>query len=138
MPKYTALAVMVLLGLALPAIGLAQTQAVTPFVVDRTVTQLPDGPLYWQLQAFATRAEAEAAAGPTGQGGETEGQVWLFTLGPQGGAPAGGTLVAEIGPLPLEERSAAEDVIRIAYSSTPPGGRGPGFVYPHTGAGSGR
>jgi hypothetical protein len=31
---------------------------------------------------------------------EVAGKVWLFTLGPQGGATPGGTKVAEIGPVP--------------------------------------
>ena len=85
-----------------------------------THAQLPDGPLYWQLQTFATRDAAEAVAGPSAQMGEAEGQVWLFTLGRSGAAPAGGTHVAEIGP--LEVPNAAEYELRITYRSTPPGG----------------
>ena len=119
MRNYFALAAAVLLCLALPATGSAQQPTVTPFMLNRIVDSLPSGPLYWRLQTFATRAEAEAAAGPTGQVGEAEDAVWLFTLGAKGGAPEGGTLIAEIGP--LEVPSADTYLLRNSYTSTPPG-----------------
>jgi len=125
MPKYIALAVTVLLWVGLPAIGRAPAAAtVTPFALHREVDQLPDGSLYWRLQTFATQEAAQAAVGPTGQVGEAEGKTWLFTVGVQGGAPEGGTLVDEIGPLDVP--SAAHYALNINYSSTPPFGLGGG------------
>lgn len=145
MLKYVAVAAMVVLWLSLPAGGRTQevtvtasasTQepTITPFQLNRMVDRLPEGPLYWRLQTFATRAEAEAAAGPTGQVGEAEGSVWLFTLGAKGGAPAGGTLIDEIGP--LEAPSADTYLLRNAYTSTPPRGVAGGgdVVHTHPGA----
>lgn len=121
MLRYAALAVTMVLGLALPVPTRAQGPTRSPaWDLTRTLAQLPDGPLYWRLQTFATREAAEAVAGPTGQVGEAEDQVWLFTLGRPGGAPAGGTLVAEIGPLPVPDAAAYE--LRINYRTTPSGG----------------
>ncbi len=78
-----------------------------------------------------------AAVGPTGQVGEAEGKIWLFTVGIQGGAPEGGTLVAEIGP--LDAPSAAHYALNINYSSTQPFGLGGGVpasrgVHTHPGS----
>ena len=50
---------------------------------------------------------------------EAAGKVWLFTLGPAGGAPSGGTRVAEVGPIP--EVTAPEYLLRINEASGPPG-----------------
>jgi len=104
--------------------GQAQTQTVTPFALNRRVDQLPDGALYWRLQTFPTREAAEVGVGPTGQVGEAEGQVWLFTVGVRGEATEGGTLVDEIGP--LEVPSAEHYTLNVNYSSTPPFGLGGG------------
>ena len=85
MLRYLAFASMVLLGLAAPSASMAQAPTNSPWgPIFRTIAQLPDGPLYWRLQTFETREAAEAAVGPTGQVGEAEGLVWLFTLGRQG------------------------------------------------------
>src|SRR5438552_8029751 len=121
MLRYLAFASMVLLGLAAPSASMAQAPTNSPWgPIFRTIAQLPDGPLYWRLQTFETREAAEAAVGPTGQVGEAEGLVWLFTLGRQGEAPTGGVLVAEIGP--IEVPSAAEYTLGALYSIQPPGG----------------
>jgi mannose-6-phosphate isomerase-like protein (cupin superfamily) len=111
------------LGLTILAPGAAGAQAPTSsqgWERIWTLGQLPDGPLYWRLQTFATRDAAEVAAGPTGQVGEAEGQVWLFTLGRQDEPPVSGVTVAQIGP--LEVPNAAEYELRITYRTTPPGG----------------
>src|SRR4029453_1341656 len=34
-------------------------------VVEKKVTELPSGPLYWRLENFPTLAQAQGAAGPT-------------------------------------------------------------------------
>ena len=47
---------------------------------------MPPGPLFWRIENFPTPAAAKAAAGPTGLAAEVAGKVWLFTLGPKGGA----------------------------------------------------
>src|SRR6185312_7975572 len=88
-------------------------------LADKEVTELPPGPLFWRIDRFPARAQAEAAAGRFSLVAETGGQVWLFTLGPAGGSSAGGTKVAEIGPIaPI---SASRYLLRINEASGPPG-----------------
>ena len=50
---------------------------------------------------------------------ESAGRAWLFTLGPAGGSSAGGTKVAEVGPLPPVV--APEYLLRINEPSGPLG-----------------
>lgn len=61
---------------------------------------LPEGPMYWHLDSYLTRAEADAAKGPRGTVLTSFGKVWLMTIDVAGWRPDGGTRVAEIGPLP--------------------------------------
>ena len=59
---------------------------------------------------------------------EVGGKVWLFTLGPKGGAATHGSHVAEIGPLPAI--SAPEYLLRINYAEGPPGAKAPVHTHP--------
>ena len=61
---------------------------------------------------------------------ESPGKVWLFTLGPPGGASAGGTKIAEVGP--IARVSASEYLLRINDASGPPGSTTP--VHSHPGS----
>ena len=63
--------------------------------------QLPAPPLFWHLDTFPTRVEAEAAKGPRSTVVESLGNVWLFTIEVAGWRPSGGERIAEIGPLPV-------------------------------------
>ena len=81
-----------------PAVG-QQVLVIKP-LAEKKVTELPAGPLFWRLENFPALGEAQAAAGPTSLAAESRGKVWLFTLGPAGGSSAGGTKVAEVGPIP--------------------------------------
>ena len=106
--------------LALLSLADARAQSTnSPWDLIQTRNQLPDGPLYWQLQTFETREAAEGAGGPTALIGEAEGTVWLFSLGRRGDAPRGGTLVAEIGPLEVPELASYQ--LQINYRTTPAG-----------------
>jgi quercetin dioxygenase-like cupin family protein len=63
-------------------------------------------PLLWHLDAYPTRAAAEAAKGPRGSVVESLGRVWLFTVAEAGWRPppgGGGERVAAVGPLPTRE-----------------------------------
>jgi len=62
--------------------------------------QLPQKPMYWHLINYSTRAEAEAAKGPSGTVIDAFERIWLSTIAEAGGQTLGGTPVAEIGPLP--------------------------------------
>lgn len=97
-------------------------------IAQKKVAQLPPGPLFWRIDAFATLAEAEAAAGPTALAADVAGKIWLFTLGPKGGASPGGNKVAEIGPVP--PISAPEYLLRINRVGGPPGAKTPVHTHP--------
>ena len=98
---------------------MAQQALVIKPLAEKKVTELPAGPLYWRLENFPAVAQAQAAAGPTGLVAEAKGKVWLFTLGTAGGASAGGTKVAEVGPIP--NVVATQYLLRINEASGPPG-----------------
>jgi hypothetical protein len=89
------------MGLLLPpSAATAQQKFVIKPVAEKKIEQLPAGPLYWRIENLSTLAQAQAAAGAAALAAEVAGKVWLFTLGPKGGATPGGTKVAEIGPVP--------------------------------------
>jgi hypothetical protein len=90
-------------------------------VAEKKVKQLPPGPLYWRLENFPSLVQAQAAAGATSLAAEIEGKVWLFTLGPKGGATPGAVTVAEIGPVP--SITAPEYLLRINHASGPAGAK---------------
>lgn len=89
-------------------------------LAQKTVQRLPDGPLYWQIENFATLSEAKAAAGATGLAVESAGKVWLFRLGPAGmKSVEGGKHVAQVGPVPRV--TASEYLLRINEATGAPG-----------------
>jgi quercetin dioxygenase-like cupin family protein len=113
-----------ILALSLGAAGLPASVAVaqsafkvTP-MAEKTVTELPAGPLYWQIETFPTRAEAEAAGDALSLAAEVGGKAWLFTLAPEGAAARGGSAVAVVGP--LEEVTAATYLLSIREGIAPP------------------
>src|SRR5215813_9670786 len=91
----------------------AQQKYVVEPIDDLKVNQVPKGELFWRVESFPT-LDAEKAAAPAyrwnpdtvsydglpSMSAEAAGKAWLFTLGPKGGSTAGGTKVAEIGPVP--------------------------------------
>jgi hypothetical protein len=103
-----------------PSLAVAQQFFIKP-VAEKRLKQLPDGPLYWRVENFATRAQADAAVGPTSLVAEVAGRVWLFTLGGPGGATPGARKVAEIGPVP--RLSAPEYLLRINFTGGTPGAK---------------
>jgi len=121
----------------------AQTRYIVTPVAEMKVKALPKGPLYWRVEHFPTLQQAKAAApsyrwnpdtvsydGLPSLTAEVAGKAWLFTLGPPGGATAGGTKVAEIGPVPPV--SAPEYLLRVNYGHGPPGAKTP--VHSHPGS----
>ena len=99
-------------------------------LVEKKVSTLPEGSLFWRVETFETVASAQAAAGPTSLVAEVAGKVWLFTLGPAGGSSNGGTKAAEIGP--LARIAAPLYLLRVNEASGPPGSVSP--VHTHPGA----
>jgi hypothetical protein len=86
--------------------------------------------LYWQLEAFPTLAQAQAAAGPTGLAASVEGKFWLFTLGVKGAASHGGTIVAEVGP--VTRVTAPEYLLRVNNAVAQPGTKTAVHTHPGT------
>jgi quercetin dioxygenase-like cupin family protein len=111
-----------------PPPAAAQQVLVIMPLVERTLAELPPGPLFWRIETFPSLAQAQAAAGPTALAAEAGGRVWLFTLGAAGGASPGGSRVAEVGPLP--EVAAPRYLLRINDLSGPPGGATPVHTHP--------
>jgi hypothetical protein len=108
------------LGLCLsPLTAIAQQALVIKPLAEKKVAELPNGPLFWRIENFPTLAQAQAAAGPMGLAAESGGKTWLFTLGPAGGASAGGAKVAEVGPLP--KVVATQYLMRINEARGAPG-----------------
>jgi hypothetical protein len=100
--------------------AVGQPALVVKALVEKKVDQLPAGQLFWRLETFPTRAEAERAAGDLSLVAEAGGKVWLFTLGPAGGAASpGGTKVGEVGPLPPV--TAPRYLLRINEATGAPG-----------------
>ena len=123
------------LGAALPILAAAHApctaqQSVSRALGEKTVQQLPAGPLAWRLESFATQAAAEAAAGPLGIPFEARSAFWLATVGSGGGASAGGTPVAQIGPVAAP--TAASYKVRVQQRVSQPGCEGD--IHTHPGA----
>jgi quercetin dioxygenase-like cupin family protein len=121
----------------------AQAKYIVQPVAEMKVNQLPKGDLFWRVESFPTLDAAKAAAPPYRWNPDTVsydglptltaevgGKAWLFTLGPKGGATAGGTKVAEIGPVP--PLSAPEYLLRVNYGHGAPGSTTP--VHRHPGS----
>jgi hypothetical protein len=99
-------------------------------LAEKKVAELPAGPLFWRVESFATLAQAQAAAGPMGLVAESNGKVWLFTLGSAGGSSAGGAKILEVGP--ITPVAAPQYLLRVNEASGPPGSITP--VHHHPGS----
>jgi hypothetical protein len=102
-----------------PSTATAQQVLVIKPLAERKVADLPAGQLFWRIENFTSLAQAQAVAGPWALAVESADKVWLFTLGPAGGSSAGGTKVAELGPIPRVV--AAQYLLRINDASGAPG-----------------
>lgn len=63
--------------------------------------QIAEPQVFWHLDAFPTRAAANAAKGPRGIVVESYDKVWLLTIEAKGWRSPGAERVNEIGPLPI-------------------------------------
>jgi hypothetical protein len=91
--------------------------------------RVPRGPLYWHIDTYPSRAEAEAAKGLPGTIIEAMGKIWLFTIAEAGWRPRRGQRAAQIGPLPVIE--ASEHAAVYMETVLPPGFSAP--VHRHAG-----
>lgn len=124
--KLIAVLVPVLLVLSSPATA-QQTFFVKPLAEKKTM-QLPSGDLFWRIDNFETKEQAQAAAGPMGLVAEARGRIWLFTLAPADEPSKGGTQVAKIGPIP--RITATQYLLRVNEAGGPPGSVTPVHTHP--------
>jgi quercetin dioxygenase-like cupin family protein len=115
---------------ATPTAQEEQEEFVVESVAEKTVTELPAGPLYWHVENFPALPDAEAAAGPFSLAADVEGKVWLFTLGPKGTPTHGGSMVTEIGP--LVDVPAPEYLLGIYHGVAAPGAKSGVHTHPGT------
>jgi quercetin dioxygenase-like cupin family protein len=116
MKRLAAFAAMLLVSFAV----LAQpAKLVIKPLAEKKVSELPPGELYWRIENFRTLEQARAAGGQWSLAAESDGKAWLFTLGAAGRAAAGGTKVAEFGPIP--RITAPQYLLRINEATGAPG-----------------
>jgi quercetin dioxygenase-like cupin family protein len=71
-------------------------------LADQPVGRIEQAQVFWHLDAYPTRSEADKAKGPRGTVVESLGKVWLLTIEKAEWRPAlKGERIAEIGPLPV-------------------------------------
>ena len=71
-------------------------------LVDQPVGRIEQAQVFWHLDVYPSRPEAEKAKGRRGTVVESLGKLWLLTIEKAGWRPAlKGERVAEIGPLPV-------------------------------------
>lgn len=97
-------------------------------LAEKKTMDLPSHPLYWRIETFASPSEAQAAAGPWSLVAQSAGKTWLFTLGAPGGGSAGGTKIAEVGPIP--RIAAPQYLLRINEATGAPGSTTPIHTHP--------
>jgi hypothetical protein len=97
-------------------------------LAEKKVTELPPGELFWHINTFGTKEQAQAAAGSLGLVAEYDGKVWLFTLGGADEEAKGGTKVAEIGPIP--RITAQEYLLRVNEAGGPKGSASAAHTHP--------
>jgi len=117
-------------ALVLTSASLAQQALVIRPLAERKVAELPAGELYWRIENYPSTEAAQAAAGSWSLVAEAAGKVWLFTLGPAGGASPGGAKVSDVGP--ITRVTAPQYLLRINEASGRPGSVTP--VHSHPGS----
>lgn len=113
------LALVAVFLLALPALAADAVPLKIKPLAEKKVTELPAGTLFWRVENVASLEAGRAAAGQWGLVAESDGKVWLFTLGAKGGSTGAGTKVAEVGPIPRPQ--ASEYLLRINEATGAPG-----------------
>ena len=83
--------------------------------------KLPQIPLYWHLHKYKTRQSAESAKESHSSVVDSFGDVWLFTIAPEGWNAKGGERIARVGPLPITD--AVSYTVEYMEASFAPGMR---------------
>jgi len=93
------------------------------------IDQLPSAPLYWHLDAFASRQEAEARRTETGAVVRAHEQIWLLTVAPKEWRRGEWRRVATVGPIPVQ---AARRYGLLFFEGLSPAGS-TAFTHKHSG-----
>ena len=113
----------------LPTLAVAQQQSFfVKSLTEKKVAELPSGDLFWQIENFDTKEQAQADAGPYGLVAEYNSKVWLFRLARAGDSTKDGKKVAEIGPIPRIE--ATEYLLRVNEAGGPEGSATAAHTHP--------
>jgi hypothetical protein len=112
----------------LSSLAVAQQGFFVKPLAEKKVTELPSGDLYWHIDNFDAKEQAQEAAGPFGLVAEYDGKVWLFKLGRTGEVSKDGKRVAEIGPIPRV--NATEYLLRVNEAGGPKGSATAAHTHP--------
>lgn len=88
-------------------------------LLSRQIGKLPPVPVYWSLDLYPDRMQADSHKGVHGIVTEALGKVWVFTVGEKLELPAAGIRMGEIGPIPV--KSGQEYSVQIMEAVLPPG-----------------
>ncbi len=107
-------------------------------MAEHSLGVLPQSAVFWHLSTYSNLAAAEAAKGPRDTVVESLDKVWLFTIGEAGQRSAGGTSVADIGPIPISagvsySAQYMEAIFRPGAETLPHTHPGPEVWYHETG-----
>jgi hypothetical protein len=79
-----------------------RTQEVGCWILsDDPVGRLTNSRVFWHLDAYPTRAAAQADKGPHGLVVESLGKIWLLTIEDEKWRSAHGKRITEVGPIPI-------------------------------------
>jgi quercetin dioxygenase-like cupin family protein len=87
-------------------------------VTEHTLGALDRAPVFWHVDRFVNRAQAEAARQRDGTVIEAFGAVWLLTIGDSAWRSRSGQHVASIGPVPIK-RGVAYSALYMEASMRP-------------------
>ena len=74
-------------------------------ITDMQLGKLSGEPIYWHLDLYPSRSQAEQMRGPRSAVVEALGKVWMLTIERGDWRSSGGEHVAAIGPLPIDARA---------------------------------
>jgi quercetin dioxygenase-like cupin family protein len=100
-----------------------RTSDIGCWIIARATLSLPQQPLYWHLDNYASRAAAEAAMAPASTVIEALGKIWLLTIADAEWRAPAGERVAKVGPFSLAR---AEQHVAVYMETMLP----PGFAAP--------
>jgi quercetin dioxygenase-like cupin family protein len=101
-------------------------------IANKPIENLPDGPLFWHIYSYPTRAAAEAAKSDLPNAvTQSFDKAWRFTIANQRWRPVTGERIAVVGPLPTTP--ARQYMARFMEATFPPNQAMKTTVHRHSG-----